>query len=87
MTFTPPTSRASTPVLSREKLQALGYAIAIFPGTGFLAMGAALRAAYGTIRDTGSSAGLTMPLYDFMDFSKLMGFEAVWDFDKAHAED
>jgi 2-methylisocitrate lyase-like PEP mutase family enzyme len=76
-----------TPVLSRDKLQALGYAIAIFPGTGFLAMGAALRAAYGTIRDTGSSAGMTTPLYDFMEFSKLMGFEAVWDFDKAHAEE
>lgn len=76
-----------TPVLSRERLQALGYAIAIFPGTGFLAMGAALRAAYGTIRDTGSSAGVSVPLYGFGDFNSLMGFEAVWEFDRAHADD
>jgi hypothetical protein len=50
-------------------------------------MGAALRAAYGTIRDTGSSASVATPLDDFMAFNKLMGFEAVWEFDKAHAED
>jgi 2,3-dimethylmalate lyase len=76
-----------TPVLSRERLEALGYALAIFPGTGFLAAGAALRAVYGTIRDTGSSASVAVPLYGFMDFNKLMGFEAVWDFDRAHAQD
>jgi 2-methylisocitrate lyase-like PEP mutase family enzyme len=76
-----------TPVLSRERLEALGYAIAIFPGTGFLAMGAALRAAYGTIRDTGSSAGITTPLYGFGEFNSLMGFEAVWAFDRTHADD
>ena len=76
-----------TPVLSRDKLQALGYAVAIFPGTGFLAAGAALASVYRTIRETGSSAGVSAPLYDFMEFSKLMGFEAVWEFDKAHAED
>ena len=76
-----------TPVLTRERLKALGYAIAIFPGTGFLAAGAALRAVYATIRDTGSSAGVTVPLYDFAGFNELMGFEAVWAFDRAHAED
>ena len=76
-----------TPVLSRDRLQALGYAVAIFPATGFLAMGAALRAVYGTIHDTGSSAGVTTPLDGFMDFNRLMGFEAVWDFDKAHADE
>jgi 2-methylisocitrate lyase-like PEP mutase family enzyme len=76
-----------TPVLSREKLQALGYAMAIFPATGFLAVGAALRAVYGTIHDTGSSAAVTAPLHDFMAFNRLMGFEAVWAFDKAHAQD
>jgi 2-methylisocitrate lyase-like PEP mutase family enzyme len=76
-----------TPVLTRDRLEALGYAIAIFPGTGFLAAGAALRAAYGRIRDTGSSAGIETALYGFADFNKLMGFEAVWEFDRRHAED
>ena len=76
-----------TPVLSRARQEALGYAIAIFPGASFLAAGAVLRTVYTTIRDTGSSAGLTVPLHDFAAFNKLMGFEAVWDFDKAHADD
>ncbi len=76
-----------TPVLTRDRLTALGYAIAIFPGTGFLAAGAALRSAYGRIHDTGSSAGIETPLYGFADFNKLMGFEAVWEFDRRYAED
>jgi 2-methylisocitrate lyase-like PEP mutase family enzyme len=76
-----------TPVLSRARLQELGYALAIFPGASFLAAGATLRTVYATIRETGSSAGLTVPLYDFAAFNALMGFEAVWAFDHAHADD
>jgi 2-methylisocitrate lyase-like PEP mutase family enzyme len=73
-------------VLTRARLTALGYAIAIFPATGFLATGAALRAVYGAIHATGSSAGVTTPLHDFAGFNALMGFEAVWEFDRRHAE-
>jgi 2-methylisocitrate lyase-like PEP mutase family enzyme len=75
-----------TPVLSREKLAALGYRIAIFPATGFLAAGAALRSGYSHLKATGSSVGLDQPLYPFQDFNRLMGFEDVWAFEKAHAE-
>ena len=75
-----------TPVLTKEAYQALGYSIAIFPGTGFLAVGAALEAVYRTLRETGASVSLPVPVADFMTFSKLMGFEEVWDFDRRHAE-
>jgi hypothetical protein len=27
-----------------------------------------------------------VPMADFMEFSKMMGFQEVWDFDKRHAE-
>ena len=27
-----------------------------------------------------------VPLHDFMAFSKLMGFEDIWEFDRRHAE-
>lgn len=74
-----------TPVVSRDRLVELGYAMAIFPATGFLAMGAALASVYGTLKEEGASVGVTVPLDDFMDFSKLMGFQQVWDFDKRHA--
>lgn len=76
-----------TPVLSGTELQALGYSLAIFPALGFLAAGSALREAYGALLNTGDSRRYSGELYDFMDFSRLMGFEAVWDFERRYAED
>ena len=75
-----------TPVLPAAQLEKLGYRIAIFPATGFLAAGAALDSVYQTLRRDGSSVGASAPLYNFNEFAKLMGFEAVWDFDKRHAD-
>jgi 2-methylisocitrate lyase-like PEP mutase family enzyme len=77
----------STPVLSAEALREIGYRIAIFPGTAFLAMGATMQAVYGHLSKTGSSVGLQTPLYDFGEFSALMGFEQVWEFEKRWATD
>jgi 2-methylisocitrate lyase-like PEP mutase family enzyme len=74
-----------TPVLTRDELSEIGYSIAIFPAAGFLAMGAALKSIYGQIQDTGSTSGTNVPLDDFGEFSKLMGFEAVWEFERRWA--
>lgn len=76
----------STPVLPVADYRAIGYSFAIYPAAGFLAAGAALREVYGHIRETGSSIGTNAPLYDFQDFSRLMGFEQVWEFEKKWAE-
>lgn len=75
-----------TPILDRGELERLGFKLAIFPGSGFLAAGAALRSVYDEIRAKGSSKDWKGELYSFNDFSKLMGFERVWAFDRAHAE-
>jgi 2-methylisocitrate lyase-like PEP mutase family enzyme len=75
-----------TPVLSRAELERLGFKLAIFPVAGFLAMAAALRSVYGEIRSAGSSKAWPGELYPFDDFSRLMGFERVWAFDRDHAE-
>jgi len=75
-----------TPLLGAAELEELGYSLVIFPATGFLAMGAALKSAYGHILREGSSAGLETPLDDFEAFSKLMGFEAIWEFERRWAE-
>lgn len=75
-----------TPVLGAAQLREIGYRVAIFPATGFLAMGAALRSVYRHIEQTGSSAGLAQPLYNFDDFSRLMGFDEVWAFEQAWEE-
>ena len=74
-----------TPVLPADDLREVGYTIAIFPATGFLAAGAALRTVYSHIAEQGSSAGLEQPLHDFDAFSELMGFPAVREFEERWA--
>jgi len=76
-----------TPVLSKAELEELGYKIGLFPGSGFLAAGAALRAVYQHLHDRGSTADFKGAIHDFTDFTHLMGFKQVWDFEKANAED
>ena len=76
-----------TPVLSKTRLQELGYRIAIFPATGFLAAAAALRSAYAGLLASGSSVSLDIPLYDFQEFSVLMGFDDIWEFERSHADE
>jgi 2-methylisocitrate lyase-like PEP mutase family enzyme len=74
-----------TPILSREELERLGFAIAIFPVTGFLAAAAAMASVYGHLRENGSSKDWPGDLYPFDDFSVLMGFDKVWEFERRHA--
>jgi 2-methylisocitrate lyase-like PEP mutase family enzyme len=76
-----------TPLLDAAALQALGYRLAIFPALGFLAAGAALEKAYVGLKARGSSVGLDVPLYPFKDFSALMGFDWVAEFDRKHRDD
>jgi 2-methylisocitrate lyase-like PEP mutase family enzyme len=75
-----------TPILSREELEAFGFKLAIFPTAGFLAAGAALRSVYGEILTRGSSKSWSGELYPFDEFSRLMGFERVWAFEREHIE-
>lgn len=75
-----------TPVLGRADLEALGFKIAIYPAAGFLAASAALDSVYGAIREEGSTRGWPGALYPFEDFTKLMGFERIWDFEKQHQD-
>jgi 2-methylisocitrate lyase-like PEP mutase family enzyme len=76
-----------TPVLPAATLQEMGFALAIYPALGFLSAGHALETAYGHLQKTGSSIDNPAPMTDFMEYSKMMGFEEVWAFDKRHAED
>lgn len=75
-----------TPILPPARLKALGFTIALYPAAGFLAAGAALRGVYGDLRDKGTSQGTSVPLESFAAFSKLMGFEDVWAFERRWAE-
>jgi len=75
-----------TPILPKERLEELGYKLAIFPATGFLATAKALEHAYGVLREKGSSDTLAPDLYSFDKFCRLVGFEHIWEFDKRWAE-
>jgi 2-methylisocitrate lyase-like PEP mutase family enzyme len=74
-----------TPLLPSEQLRELGYRITIFPAAGFLAAAAALRGIYEHLRASGSTQGAAVPVYDFPEFSRLMGFETVWAFERTWA--
>ncbi len=74
----------ATPLLPRARLREMGFQVAIHPVTGFLAAAAALQSVYGTLRRDGSAEALEVPLYPFPEFSKLMGFEDIWEFERSH---
>jgi 2-methylisocitrate lyase-like PEP mutase family enzyme len=73
-----------TPIADAKTLQEIGYSIAIFPALGFLAMGEALRTVYRYLKEHGSSVGGQFPLYEFPEFSALMGIDAVVELDKTY---
>lgn len=75
-----------TPVLSREQLIEIGYQMAIYPATGFLAATAALESVYSTLKQDGTSLKATAPIYDFEKMTKLMGFERIWEFDNKYLD-
>ncbi len=73
-----------TPVLPAERLKELGFSLVIYPGTGFLATGAALQGVFSAIKRDGTSLNSNVPLSNFEDFSKTVGFQEVWDFDEKY---
>lgn len=74
-----------TPVLPGDQLKQLGYTIVIHPAAGFLSCAAGLNAAYSDLKANGTVTDKT-PMYDFMAFTKMIGFEKVWEFDKKYSE-
>lgn len=73
-----------TPQPTAQELQDMGFAMAIYPGLGFLAMGHALDKAYSHLKDKGDTIDYPA-IADFGDFSQLIGFQKVWDFDEKYA--
>jgi 2,3-dimethylmalate lyase len=71
-----------SPVLPAKTLEAMGFAIAIYPGTGFSAAAAALDTVYRQLREQGSTLAMEQPLYDAGAMHALMGFEEVWEFER-----
>ena len=76
-----------TPILPAAQLAEIGYAFAIYPSMTSLVAAAAMEKALRTLKDTGHSQSAETPMFDFMDFCRLIGFQEVWDFEKRWARD
>ncbi|WP_428487017.1 isocitrate lyase/PEP mutase family protein [Rhodopila sp.] len=74
-----------TPFLSTHELEAIGFKVALFPGTGFLAMAQALCEAYSYLQQAGTSTG-GPPLFPFSEMNTLMGFPRVHSFEHRWAD-
>ena len=67
-----------SPVLPKDELVALGFTLAIYPGTGMCAMAAALNAAFTALKEVGHSDGTRVPLASLQTMHDITGFPAVW---------
>lgn len=76
----------TTPQLPPETLQALGFSLAIYPVAGLLAAAQALENVYAEIRALRGTTATSGQMYPFAKICTLMGFEAVWEFDRQHVE-
>ena len=74
-----------SPVVPAETLARLGFAVAIYPGTGFLAAAKTLEAVYGHLKATGSSIDVEAAGLSIGEMHELMGFGEVWEFERRWA--
>lgn len=71
-----------TPVLPADRLKALGFAMAIWPGVGFSVAAEAMKRAYTHLQRTGIGSKMEVPQMPIGEMHELMGFPEVWDFEK-----
>ena len=74
-----------TPILPAAQLAEIGYAFAIYPSMTSLVAAAAMETALRRLKDSGLSQSPDTPMFDFMDFCRLIGFEDVWAFEQRWA--
>jgi 2,3-dimethylmalate lyase len=74
-----------TPILSADRLAALGFSLAIFPAVGFLAAADALQRAYADLQRNGTTTDAVL-LFPFPEFNKLIGFGDIWEFERRYAD-
>ena len=74
-----------TPILPAKVLEEIGYSLAIFPAMTSLVAAAAMEQALRHLKEAGTSLSPDIPMADFTEFCKLIGFQEVWDFEKRWA--
>lgn len=79
-----PTGRS--PELSAARLQALGFALAIWPAVLMQSACAAMEAALAHLAANGTTAGTPVARLDMKQLHELVGFEDVWAFERRWAQ-
>jgi 2-methylisocitrate lyase-like PEP mutase family enzyme len=74
-----------TPILPADVLKEIGYSLAIFPAMTSLVAAAAMEKALRHLKESGTSLSPDIPMTDFNEFCRLIGFDEVWDFEKRWA--
>jgi 2-methylisocitrate lyase-like PEP mutase family enzyme len=72
----------STPILDAATLEELGYAGAIFPAMCSLHAAAAAEQALIALKTTGTSLKSGLEMFNFQDFSSMIGFDEIAKFDE-----
>jgi len=75
----------NSPVVPGDRLREFGFDIVIYPSVGMNAACAALREAYGFLREHGSTQGSPVPGITMREMHELVGFPDVWEFERRHA--
>jgi 2-methylisocitrate lyase-like PEP mutase family enzyme len=75
-----------TPIRSARQLAEFGYACAIFPAMAALAANAAVERALRNLRGAGTSESPDVPLFEFDEFCRMIGFGDVWAFEEKWKE-
>jgi 2-methylisocitrate lyase-like PEP mutase family enzyme len=73
-----------TPYLSTAELATMGFKIALYPGSGFLAAAGALQSVYRQLKAAGIGTGSAASMLPFAEMNTLMGFPAVHAFEIRH---
>jgi 2-methylisocitrate lyase-like PEP mutase family enzyme len=71
-----------TPVLPASTLAEIGFAFAIFPSMTSLVAARAMETALARLKADGLGETTDVPMFDFDEFCRLVGFEAVWNFER-----
>ena len=69
----------------RDRLQALGFNITIYPAIGMLPAAGSMKRAFEALLRDGSTANVDAPMISLPEMHTLMGFEDVWAFERRWA--
>jgi 2-methylisocitrate lyase-like PEP mutase family enzyme len=75
-----------SPEIAAERLQAMGFSLAIYPTAGMTTACAALKAAYEHIRARGTTQGAPISSIPMSELHDLVGFPEIWDFERRFVE-